>query len=215
MTKQQTKKIKTTLAVGFSLGLVVLFVGHGCSGVGRTRTTGGAASLGQAGDENITIFPNTKTVSTVYSKQFLDNMVSCTGLGIESSETKEEYKSQKGSLSEYGYATDVTPPMLMAIATVAGEVCSDIIDGWKNPAPEKRQVIFDGFNLNGSTNSAEIRDAIQKMALSCWQRPAEVSEVDLVANMVEQNTLATQNNGEASALLLCTAMLSSYKAIEM
>ena len=213
MKKQQIKKLSKAIATSFSLGLVVLFVGHGCSEIGAVKGAAGpSASLNLAGTDDIEVFPNTKTVSTVYAKQFMDNMISCTGIGIESTLTREEYKTQKASLSEYGYATDVTPPMLMAISSMAGEVCSDIIDGWQNPAGNKRQVIFDNFAMNRAPNSTEIRGAIQKFALSCWNRRA----TDVEANTVENMVNATANgNGETAALVLCTAMLSSYKAIEM
>ncbi|MEO0334955.1 MAG: hypothetical protein AAF202_01080 [Pseudomonadota bacterium] len=213
MKKQQVKKITQALATSFSLGLVVLFVGHGCSEIGSVKSASGpSASLDLAGTDDIQVFPNTKTVSTVYAKQFMDNMISCTGIGIESTLTREEYKAQKASLSEYGYATDVTPPMLMAISTMAGEVCSDVIDGWTDPSPQKRQVLFDNFAMNRAPNATEVQGAIQKIALSCWNRRATDTEVSTIENMVNDTA---NGNGETAALVLCTAMLSSYKAIEM
>jgi hypothetical protein len=150
-------------------------------------------------------------VSTVYAKQFLDNMVSCTGLGIESARTRGEWNNRRGSLSEFGYATDVTPPMLMSIAAVAGEVCSDLIV--KESAPGATPIIFDNFNLKGMTSANEVEGSIQRIALSCWHRRASDSEVSLVRDMVADT--AQNMNGEQAALLLCTTMLSSYKSIEM
>jgi len=214
MKKQQVKKLISAVIVSTWVGVVVLFVGHGCSEVGQVKKTSGpAASLGEAGSEGIQIFPNTKTVSTVYAKQFLDNMVSCTGLGIESATTRGAWESRQGSLSEFGYATDVTPPMMMAVASVAGEVCSDIID--KESTSGAERVIFAGFNLSGSTNVSEKQQAIQRLALSCWHRRASTNEVQTIQDMVDRNTASVSDNGRTSALLLCTAMLASYSSIEM
>lgn len=208
--KKMKNFIKASLLAS-TLGVTVLFIGHGCSDVGGSKK-GAAASLatGAAGQDDITIIPNTKTVSTVYAKQFMDNMVSCTGLQIESARTRGEWENRKGSLSEFGYATDVTPPMLMSIAAVAGEVCSDLIDKEKAAA---NPIIFDNFNLSGMTNQSEVGDAIQRIALSCWHRRASDSEVTLISNLVSD--AADNMNGEQSALLLCATMLASYKSIEM
>jgi hypothetical protein len=101
----------------------------------------------------------------------------------------------------------------MSIAAVAGEVCSDLID--KEKAVGATRMIFDQFNLAGSTNPTEIEGAIQRLALSCWQRRASTDEAALVRDMVVDTTGSVSNNGESSALVLCTAMLASYKAIEM
>lgn len=214
MTRFQIKKLASAVGLSALAGAIVLFVGHGCSKIGdANRVSSSSLASGAAGVSEIKIFPNTKTVSTVYAKQFLDNMVSCTGLGIESARTRGEWNNRRGSLSEYGYATDVTPPMLMSIAAVAGEVCSDLIDKEKDPAATR--MIFENFNLAGATNSTEIEGAIQRLALSCWQRRASPEETNLIRDMVVDTTSSVANNGEPSALVLCTAMLASYKAIEM
>ena len=208
----QRKKILSISITTFALANIVAFIGHGCSKMGDARSYSASApsATGTAGTDSITIFPNTKTVSTVYAKQFLDNMVSCTGLGIESARTRGEWENRRGSLSEYGYATEVTPPMLMAIAAIGGEICSDLIAKEKSAS---NRTIFEGFNLSGQTTTTEVNNAIQRMALSCWNRRASNEEVNVIQNMV---TEAAENaDGEQSALLLCTSMLASYKSFEM
>jgi hypothetical protein len=66
--------------------------------------------------------------------------------------------------------------------------------------------------MSNSPNSTQIQGAIQKLALSCWNRRASDAEASVLENMVN-NTAS--GNGETAALVLCTAVLSSYKAIEM
>jgi len=201
------------------LGLIVLFVGHGCSEIGKVGgNSNPSASLGAAAPDGITVFPNTKTVSTVYAKQFLDNMVSCTGLRIESAETRQRWEAESGSLSEFGYATDVTPPMMMAIATVAGEICSDITSASAEVNRGSRDRLFPGvdFSRNGTMSPGEISDAIQRVALSCWHRRASNAEENIISTMVNENLASeTQNRSQTAAMLVCTSMLSSYKSIEM
>ncbi len=210
-TKKLKKFIRTALMIA-TLSMTVLFIGHGCSEFGSSnKAPQPSSATGQAGNDGLNIIPNTKTVSTVYAKQFMDNMVSCTGLRIESARTRGEFENRKGSLSEFGYATDITPPMLMSIAAIAGEVCSDLI---AKEAASQNQMMFEGFSFpNGSVSTGDLHDAIQRMALSCWHRRALDSEVNLISSMIDET--ADNRNSEQSALLLCTAMLSSYKSIEM
>ena len=219
MSTFKVKKMFSAVVVSAWLGLVVLFVGHGCSEIGSPGgKRNGAASLGVDVPDGITIYPNTKTVSTVYAKQFLDNMVSCTGLRIESAETRERWEAESGSLSEFGYATDVTPPMMMAIATVAGEICSDITNPDATVNKGSRDRLFPGVNFasNGTMSSGEIRDAVQRVALSCWHRRASSDEVNVISSMVTDNVASeTTNRSQMAAMLVCTSMLSSYKSIEM
>jgi hypothetical protein len=100
MNMRKLKKISSALGLSALTGAIVLFVGHGCSKFAETKGGNRASSAsGATGIEEIKIFPNTKTVSTVYAKQFMDNMVSCTGLGIESARTRGEWGNRRGSLS--------------------------------------------------------------------------------------------------------------------
>lgn len=212
MKSRRLKKfIRNGLVIG-TLSVTVAFVGQNCSEMGSSGKSNQASiATGQAGNDGIEIIPNTKTVATVYAKTFMDNMVSCTGLRIESARTRGEFENRRGSLSEFGYATDITPPMLMSIAAIAGEVCSDLI-AKEDAAPSK--MMFEGFNFpNGAVSTGDVQDAIQRLALSCWHRRATDAEVNLVSSMVADT--ANNMNSEQSALLLCTAMLSSYKSIEM
>lgn len=219
MSTFKVKKMFSAVVVSAWLGLVVLFVGHGCSEIGAPNgSSSRAGSLGAEVPDGITIYPNTKTVSTVYAKQFLDNMVSCTGLRIESAETRERWEAESGSLSEFGYATDVTPPMMMAIATVAGEICSDITHADAGVNRGSRNRLFPGvdFSAGGSMSSGEIQSAIQRVALSCWHRRATSNEVDVISSMVNENVASeTTNRSQTAAMLVCTSMLASYKSIEM
>lgn len=214
MDSRRAKKISALTSIGVLVGCIVLFVGHGCGIVGDAKNAGiDLTVVGNAGVDEIQIFPNTKTVATAYSKQFLDNMISCTGQQIESARTTGEYEGRKGSLSEFGYATKATPPMLMAIAAIAGEVCSDVIDA--EGSGSRARVLFVGMSLDGSggTNSSEVSDAIQRIALSCWNRRATNEEVGLLQQMVGEGNL--MSNGRDAALGLCTAMLGSYESYEM
>ncbi len=196
--------------------------GHGCSGIGQSsKSNSGANSLGADVPSDFVPIPNQRTVSTVYAKQILDNNVSCTGIGSESTQTRSVWTERRGSLSEYGYATHITAPKLMAIASVAGEVCNDLIRAERARGSQDRN-IFTSFDLSATPGrlpaSSDISDAASRLALACWQRNVREDEIRIIeSNVMEAMSGAMVNarQVENAALLLCTGMLSSLSAIEI
>ena len=204
------------------IGGAVLSIGNGCSqslnsassGVsannGATDNSGSAQS--DSASTDIPIINGAKTVSIAYSKQIVDQLSSCVGLAQPSDATLAMYEQKKGAVSTYGYANTVTSPMMMAVTSIAGEICNDLI----NQEVKTGARIFSGFDMssNNLPNTSLISDSISRMALSCWQRRETSVERELVLNMVQASVVATENSAaRKSALLVCTSMLSSLDSL--
>lgn len=204
------------------IGGLVLSIGNGCSqslnsassGVsannGATDNSGSAQS--DSASTDIPIINGAKTVSIAYSKQIVDQLSSCVGLAQPSDATLAMYEQKKGAVSTYGYANTVTSPMMMAVTSIAGEICNDLV----NQEVKTGARIFSGFDMssNNLPNASLISDSISRMALSCWQRRETSVERELVLNMVQASVVATENSAaRKSALLVCTSMLSSLDSL--
>ncbi|MBX7231879.1 MAG: hypothetical protein K1X29_07310 [Bdellovibrionales bacterium] len=218
------KKIKL-LSVGSSLLLVVIFLGHGCSQMASNLSSVNSSSevmIGTSGGttgSSIDIFPNASTVSLIYNKQLVDNLVSCTGLGLASTQTLAEWSKRQSSFSEYGYATDVTAPMLMAIAAVSGEICNDLVST-ESVLPQEKRRIFNAINFSsGSATwvSQNVAETVRRITRSCWARNETSEELGII-----QEEVATGLSGVSSsdlqqtkniALMVCTGILSSLSGI--
>lgn len=208
------------------IGGAILSIGNGCSksltsasvGAGSggstssaTDSTGGTSGS-SSNSSDITVISGAKTVSLAYSKQIVDQLSSCVGVAQPSDTTLAMYEQKKGAVSTYGYANTVTSPMMMAVTSIAGEICNDLI----NQEVQSGQRLFVGFDMAASSlpNSSQIADSISRMALSCWQRNETSTErsllVDLVNSSVSPNEALA---GRKSALLICTSMLSSLDAL--
>lgn len=206
------------------IGGAILSIGNGCSksltsassgaGPGGSNATGstGATSDSSNNSSDITVINGAKTVSLAYSKQIVDQLSSCVGVAQPSDATLAMYEQKKGAVSTYGYANTVTSPMMMAVTSIAGEVCNDLI----NQEVQSGQRLFVGFDMSASSlpNSGQIADSISRMALSCWQRHETSTERSMLVDLV--NSSVTTNEAMASrksALLICTSMLSSLDAL--
>lgn len=206
----------------FSFVMIVvgatLSIGNGCSkqylskGVAAldSASGGGVLPAGSPGSD-IEVLPGARTASLVYSKQVLDQLSSCTGLAVPSDKTIAMYQQKQGAISTYGYVNTVTSPMMMAVTSIAGEVCNDLI------AQEgKESRLFVGYNFTDSIlpNSAQLSDSISRIALSCWQRRENDTERSMILNMVNSSVGAAEPMaGQKSALMVCTAMLSSLDSL--
>ncbi len=217
-------------SVVIGLFMTMVFVGHGCSDLlGRSSNKDTAAS-GPASDENqdFDVIPGERTVSTVYAKQILDNMTSCSGIGTPSVSTVQEWTQRLGTISEYGYATSISGPMMMGIVAIAGEICNDLVS-LETPKPDVQRIIFDGIDFTrgpSSVSSGAIRLVVNRLARSCWQRDnvtslgpqGEPSETDVIdtayRDIVQAGTGDTPAQTRAGMLAVCTGMLSSLSAVE-
>ncbi len=212
-------KHKSLLVFAVIIGGVILSVGNGCSksfstSGGSTSSSNdsetGSTSTGSGSD--IPVIPGARTVSIVYSKQVVDQLSSCSGLATPSDATLAMYEAKKGAISTYGAANTVTSPMMMAVTSIAGEICNDLINQEIKSGPR----LFMGFDMAASAlpNNSQLSDSITRMALSCWQRNESSSERQLILDMVNSSVGVTEMNaGRKSALMICTSMLSSLDAL--
>ncbi len=210
MSTKNTRLFITSGVVFFITGGLVT-LGNGCSGnfkavdvTGALDSASSAALTSSQGD--FPIIPGAKTVSVVYSKQVLEQMTACTGVQKVSDSTLAMYEQKKGAISVLGSPNTITSPMMMAITSIAGEVCNDLIN--QENTGTKR--IFKNMNFvtNALPATADTKDAISRMALSCWQRLETDSERQAILDLV-----ATASTAKSSMLLVCTAMLSSLDSI--
>ncbi|MGE0633810.1 MAG: hypothetical protein AB7O96_15455 [Pseudobdellovibrionaceae bacterium] len=214
--KTNTRKVSIILPLSLFVGVFVVF-GNGCS----PGKKGSSSSASSAPEELtctvkpapvVTIDPNAPTASVVYANQALDHYMSCSGLIKASDKTLLTYENKKGAISTYGAYDSVTPPMLMAITSIVGEVCDDLIEQEK--ASGER--LFVGFDLgsNALPVDSAIRDSITRLALSCWQRQDSSEERQILLDMVYDNVQANEEKASRkTALMICTSMLSSLDAL--
>lgn len=211
-------KAKIMISVITSVVAVIVFFGNGCGRgffpvnqkdqaptVDTTTTQSDTAS-------NTDVIPGAKTVSVVYSKQALDQLSSCAGVEVPSDATINMYESKKGAISVYGTAETITSPMMMAVVSVSGELCNDLINQERSP---DKQRIFKGWDFTSNTlPSAGMIDAsITRLALSCWDRQEYSAERTVVQDVVYSVTNGEAKASEKAALMLCTTMLSSLNSL--
>lgn len=216
----KTYKHKTLLVFAVVVGGVILSVGNGCSQSFNSSPSmgsdmngaSGADGNGASGDSGIPVIPGARTVSIVYSKQVVDQLASCSGLAAPSATTMTMYEQKKGAISTYGTASTVTAPMMMAVTSIAGEVCNDLI----NQETSMGQRLFVGFNMSANSlpNSSQLSDAITRLSLSCWQRNETSGERQALLDLISASVNSTEANASRkAALMLCTSMLSSLDAL--
>lgn len=195
-------------------GFALVFIGHGCSDMQGAKG-GKSASIGSCGtdgSEKIEIIAGSETTSIVYGRQVLDNMVACTGVGEPSATTLAEWENRSASLSEYGFANQVSAPMMMGIAAVAGEVCNDLVLKESRTVNSDDRFFFKNVDLDGNSMSrADLEDAVDLIGISCWQRNPSSDEIAEIVDSVDD----MQVDNELAAISACTAMLSSLSGVNM
>jgi hypothetical protein len=163
--------------------------------------------------------PNTLTVSMTYSRQTLASMISCTGVKTSDATIDAEFARRKGSMSEYGYATQVTGPMLMAGTAVAGEVCNKLVANEAALAADQRRIFnrVDFTRGPASIASTDLRDVTRRLARSCWSRNETDDEFLTIESSLQESftSSSTGTATKAEMLMLCTGMLSSLSGLEM
>lgn len=214
MTKNKRMAIFAFVMV---VGGGTLSIGNGCSqqytnrGTSLENSTGANAPTSAPGTD-IPVIPGARTVSLAYSKQVLDQLSSCTGLAVPSDKTTAMYEQKQGAISTYGYVNTVTSPMMMAVTSIAGEICNDLIDQEISKGPR----LFVGYNFTAAAlpNSAQLADSVSRIALSCWQRNESDQERQAILDMINSSVGVTEAMaGRKSALMICTAMLSSLDSL--
>lgn len=194
-----------TIGIGF---------GQGCSRPfsAPSGTSDGSSTAADANDSGYQINPDAETLSMVYNKQVLDHLVSCAGVGIPSDETLATWTSKRGAVSIDGTVLTITAPMLMAVTTISGDVCRDLITQEKT-SPR----LFNNVNWSATAlpSDTALRDSIRGLALSCWQRPEEDLEQQIVMDAVRSEFTTGTINVSDAYLFLCTSMLSSLDTLTL
>lgn len=215
--KKHKSKLILVLSIFFVTG-VLTYIGNGCSR-SQSQSPINSASLAPpasggttTSSSDIPVIPGARTVSLAYSKQVVDQLSACSGLALPSERTMAMYEQKKGQMSTYGAANTVTGPMMIAVASIAGEICNDLID--QELAVGAR--LFNGYSMTAAVlpNNTQLSDTITKFALSCWQRNESASERSIIINMITSSVGAAEAlAGRKSALMICTSMLSSLDSI--
>jgi len=214
-------KFKIFASLG-SIGLIIAVIGNACSDI--ASNTASINSLSGAGlsvcskAEEFIAKPTSNTIGINYGSNVLENMASCTGLGLEnvSAKTKAENQARMPSFSQYGYVGDINSAMMMGIAAVAIELCDDLakqesqlLMGTTNVAtlPPTHRKIFNSFDFtNNAANDSALSDAVNRMARSCWSRSPTDFELNTIIN--EVNSMGNVPI-QSKAIAVCTAVLAS------
>ena len=164
----------------------------------------------------VEIIEGAETASIAYGGQVLENMVACTGLQNVSQKTQDEYDSRRGSLSEYGDVMDVNPPLVMAQAAIAIEVCDDLYTEESAMLSDNRR-IFTKISEGVAPSVADIQETLRRMARSCWGRDETQLENDTVVDSVQEilSTSDTTNQSRHAAIAICTSVLASLDGYRM
>jgi hypothetical protein len=217
MNKQLFLRIAAVIGI---FGFVVVFMGNGCAKEFVTwngnspidLSSTGLVGSGVSSTTDITVIPDTKSVSMVYSNEVLSHLTACAGVASPSDATLAMYDAKKGAISVYGQANTITSPMMMAVTSIAAEVCNDLINQEIATGPRIFQNI--DFNANAMPADTDLGNAITRLALSCWSRPEDSSEHQRIINMVTSTVGSSETQAaRKSSLMICTSMLSSLDAL--
>jgi len=169
------KKVISLFIVILSFSSVLVVVGNGCSqsvtNISGELTQGSQSTMSLvdsvAESTDIQVIPGASTISVVNTKQVVEQLSSCVGLETVSESTLAMYEQKKGAVSITGVANTITAPMTLAVLSIAGEVCNDLIN--KESTQTK---FFTNWNLASNTlpSDSVVTDSITKFALSCWQK---------------------------------------------
>lgn len=215
--QMKVKRIVRVLQTAVVLVCALVVFGNGCAegGFYPAGSNEQASNLGATcKDPNeIDVIPGAKTASLVGSTQIVHHLSACTGLEVISGDTERVYKDKVGSVSTYGAVNTLTPPMMMAVHSIAGEICNDVID--QEIARGTR--IFAGWDLNSASvpSDSQLANAAQNLALSCWQDyELSTEERNIVLSAVVESAAANDPKAARNAaIVMCTAMLSSLNAL--
>lgn len=155
------------------------------------------------------------------AEQIFNSLTNVTGQTNYSNAILNEYNLRSGSFSVSPDLKFVNGPMLIAITSLAGEVCNGLVtreqaiafNAGNNARQYFNQVDFGAVPATG-IDANRMSDAVNKLANSFWGRAPSSDETTLysafrtefLAAAAAQNAAQTR----ALALALCTSMLSSF-----
>jgi len=214
------KTIKKKIAVGVSLATItaaIAILGNAC---GQMVPDDGVSAVSSknscSGNIAVEIIPGAETASIAYGKQVLDNMVACTGLQVVSQKTLDEFDSRRGSLSEFGNVMDVNPPLVMAHAAIAAEVCDDLLKEELALNSADRR-IFNAISGAAAPSLSDAQETMRRMARACWDRDETQEEHDLLLQNVMDivDSSAADSKSRHAAIAICTSVLASLDGYRM
>ena len=194
-TKEKNKKL--FLRVWAVLGITALMslvFGHGCSKVGTDTTFMQACEAGQ----KVVAYQNTITSALLYGGNIREKMRSCLGVDKLSDVTARVFEERKTNFSEYGYASEVSGPMIMGVVALAGEICNDLFAQEKsakegsneNYAGEnlgRIRFFSDAYDFSGTsrtTSQQDVSDSIRLLSEECWSAGDMVPEAAIGPNAI-------------------------------
>ncbi len=208
------KKWAIWLIVGPSLAIGIF--GNACGkqfGIDSPSSSVSSATSQPITQQEVEVYANTKTASLVYGKQVLPHLQNCAGVAVVSDTTASTEAAKVGSISETGSYDSVTAPMLMAVTSIAGEVCNDLINEEMKLAPQERR-IFRGIDFASTTvNFGGLGESLNKLARSCWQRDESSEEKSMILDGLSQVFSSEANVNMKAGLSLCTQVLSSIDTL--
>ena len=140
--KAQHKRYFSLIGILGAISLIIALFGNACSEL-RSNSQGNAWNLNsQCTQENIEFDykEGAETASIAYGPQVLESMVACTGVMSVSQQTLDTYNDRRASLSEYGSVMDMNPPLAMAHAAIAAEVCTDLFEQELQMSADQRRI---------------------------------------------------------------------------
>lgn len=156
--------------------------------------------------------PGTIAVSIEYGNNVLANMQSCLGLSNTdlSQQTLDENAARLPSFSQAGYVGDLNSAMMMGIAAVAIDACSDLANKEATESAANRNYFTQVDFTQSSLTTAAIDDSVNRLARECWQRTPTSEELQII----ESGTQAMGSIGaQYQAINVCASVLASLAGV--
>lgn len=214
-------KIKI-FAWAIGIASLLTFLGQGCGRMLASKSGGsslGSNSQCSSNDVSFDFKEGAETASIAYGPQVLDSMLACTGVVNPSQRTLDIFAEREASFSEFGSVMDVNPPLMMAHAALAAEVCTDLLTQEAAVPPTDRR-IFNAVNLasvSTSISSAEISETIRRMSRACWGRDETGEESALISTAAVDimNDSAAADRVQFTTVSICMSVLASLDGLRM
>ncbi len=225
MMKQSRKNKQGAKSEKLCVALVLFALVSSTQGCGRGKLGHHDMSSTNSGDVfvpprgDMISLDTMKATGVHNSQQVLTAMVSVTGIGKPSQATLATYAKEAGKITDTGKPDSVNAPMWLAITTLAGEVCRDLVTAEAALATAQRrifgQINFASGGPAGISDAAK-NDVIRRLARSVWQRNETDEEKNLIkAELSTYASSATRRDTNKAMLTTCTAMLASLDANDL
>lgn len=200
-------------AAGSLTGCFKMGALFGSAGGGGTNNT---ASTSTSSSSSV----NT-TASVIEASQVLPTMAAVTGI-TPSTTTTKAFTANAGNFSIAGAATDVNPPLMFAYATVAAQMCNDLITAEKAETATSRRffgcinfTVAPGTQFSGTClqNTADIMTrSFFGADVTTEELSALQTGVTAIISGAASGTAAATQTVQV-ALGICTGLLASMSAV--